>query len=170
MIDGLEGKFGGMAFRVPTSTVSVVDFTVILNKPADKDSIRKAMLKHANDSMKGILSVTDELLVAVPALVSAMAFLLLYKLVPHRPVRWRDAISGAVVACLLFEGAKQGFSVFYWLMNQVPIPGVVKALLYIGIVIANFLCALAGLTSTCVTMAPGTMPQRTAVSHSAVTA
>jgi amino acid transporter len=45
------------------------------------------------------------------------------------------------------EGAKQGFSVFYWLMNTIPIPGILKALLYIGIVIANFLCALAGLTS-----------------------
>jgi amino acid transporter len=45
------------------------------------------------------------------------------------------------------EGAKQGFTVFYWLMNQVPMPGIVKGLLYVGIVIANFLCALAGLTS-----------------------
>jgi amino acid transporter len=45
------------------------------------------------------------------------------------------------------DGAKQGFSVFYWLMNTVPMPGVIKALIYIGIVIANYLCALAGLTS-----------------------
>jgi len=65
VIDGLEGKFGGMAFRVPTSTVSVVDFTVILNKPATKESIREAMLKHANSAaMKGILGVTDEMLVS----------------------------------------------------------------------------------------------------------
>jgi glyceraldehyde 3-phosphate dehydrogenase (phosphorylating) len=65
VIDGLEGKFGGMAFRVPTSTVSVVDFTVILNKSATKESIREAMLKYANGSaMKGILSVTDEALVS----------------------------------------------------------------------------------------------------------
>ena len=45
------------------------------------------------------------------------------------------------------EGAKQGFSVFYWLMNAVPMPAFLKVLLYIGIVVANFLCALAGLTS-----------------------
>ncbi len=65
VIDGLEGKFGGMAFRVPTSTVSVVDFTVILNKPATKESIRAAMLKYANGpAMKGILGVTDEQLVS----------------------------------------------------------------------------------------------------------
>lgn len=65
VIDGLEGKFGGMAFRVPTATVSVVDFTVILNKPATKDSIREAMLKYAKSGpMKGILDVTDEMLVS----------------------------------------------------------------------------------------------------------
>ncbi len=45
------------------------------------------------------------------------------------------------------DGAKQGFSVFYWLMNTVPIPGVLKTLFYIAIVIANYLCALAGMTS-----------------------
>ncbi|MCI0683469.1 MAG: type I glyceraldehyde-3-phosphate dehydrogenase [Gemmataceae bacterium] len=65
VIDGLEGKFGGMAFRVPTTTVSVVDFTVILNKPATKESIREAMLKNAGSGpMKGILGVTDEPLVS----------------------------------------------------------------------------------------------------------
>src|SRR5262245_948107 len=65
VIDGLEGKFGGMAFRVPTTTVSVVDFTVILNKSATKESIREAMLKYANGgAMKGILGVTDEPLVS----------------------------------------------------------------------------------------------------------
>lgn len=65
VIDGLEGKFGGMAFRVPTTTVSVVDFTVILNKSATKESIREAMLKYANSGpMKGILGVTDEMLVS----------------------------------------------------------------------------------------------------------
>lgn len=64
VIDGLEGKFGGMAFRVPTATVSVVDFTVILEKPATKESIRAAMLKYAGSSMKGILDVSDEPLVS----------------------------------------------------------------------------------------------------------
>jgi glyceraldehyde 3-phosphate dehydrogenase len=53
-----------MAFRVPTPTVSVVDFTVILNKEASKDDIRAAMLEYASGSMKGILDVTDEQLVS----------------------------------------------------------------------------------------------------------
>ena len=52
------------------------------------------------------------LLNAVPSLVSAIAFLLLYKLLPHHPVRWLHAFVGALVASLLFEGAKQGFAVY----------------------------------------------------------
>lgn len=48
----------------------------------------------------------------VPSLVSAIAFLLLYKLVPHRPVRWAHAAIGAAVASLLFEGAKELFAVY----------------------------------------------------------
>lgn len=64
VIPELKGKFGGMAFRVPTTTVSVVDFTAILNKEAAKDDIRAAMLEYANGSMKGVLGVTDEALVS----------------------------------------------------------------------------------------------------------
>lgn len=64
VIPELKGKFGGMAFRVPTPTVSVVDFTAILNKEASIEDIRAAMLEYASGSMKGILDVTDEPLVS----------------------------------------------------------------------------------------------------------
>jgi glyceraldehyde 3-phosphate dehydrogenase len=64
VIPELKGKFGGMAFRVPTPTVSVVDFTAILNKEASKEEIRDAMLEYAQGPMKGILDVTDEPLVS----------------------------------------------------------------------------------------------------------
>jgi glyceraldehyde 3-phosphate dehydrogenase len=64
VIPELKGKFGGMAFRIPTPTVSVVDFTAILNKEASKEEIRAAMLEYAKGSMKGILDVTDEPLVS----------------------------------------------------------------------------------------------------------
>jgi glyceraldehyde 3-phosphate dehydrogenase (phosphorylating) len=64
VIPELKGKFGGMAFRVPTPTVSVIDFTANLNKEASKEQIREAMLEYANGAMKGILSVTDEPLVS----------------------------------------------------------------------------------------------------------
>jgi glyceraldehyde 3-phosphate dehydrogenase len=64
VIPELKGKFTGMAFRVPTPTVSVVDFTAILNKEATAEEIRAAMLEYASGSMKGILDVTDEPLVS----------------------------------------------------------------------------------------------------------
>jgi glyceraldehyde 3-phosphate dehydrogenase len=64
VIPELKGKFGGMAFRVPTATVSVVDFTAILNKEASKEQITAAMKEYADGQMKGILAVTDEPLVS----------------------------------------------------------------------------------------------------------
>jgi glyceraldehyde 3-phosphate dehydrogenase len=64
VIPELQGRFGGMAFRVPTATVSVIDFTATLDKEASKEDIRGAMLEAANGSMKGILSVTDDPLVS----------------------------------------------------------------------------------------------------------
>ena len=64
VIPELKGRFGGMAFRVPTPTVSVVDFTATLNKEATKEEIRDAMLEYAAGPMKDILGVTDEPLVS----------------------------------------------------------------------------------------------------------
>ena len=48
----------------------------------------------------------------------------------------------------LDDAAKQGYGVFGWLMNGSGMPSVLKGLLYIGIVIANYICGLAALTST----------------------
>jgi len=64
VIPELKGRFGGMAFRVPTPTVSVIDFTAILGKEPNKEEIRSGMLEYANGEMKGILAVTDEPLVS----------------------------------------------------------------------------------------------------------
>lgn len=64
VIPELKGKFTGMAFRVPTPTVSVVDFTAVLNKEATADEIRTAMVEYARGPMEGILEVTDEALVS----------------------------------------------------------------------------------------------------------
>mgnify|MGYP003694131827 CR=1 FL=1 len=70
-----------------------------------------------------------------------------------RSVFW-SLVFGYVMICsfvlampTLRKAPSRAAAVFYWLMNAVPIPASLKALLYIGIVIANFLCALAGLTS-----------------------
>src|SRR5438067_8249378 len=54
VIPELKGKFTGMAFRVPVSTVSIVDFTALLDRDVTKDEINQAMREHAADSMRGI--------------------------------------------------------------------------------------------------------------------
>jgi len=60
----LNGKLTGMAFRVPTSDVSVVDLTVELDKDASYDDICKAMKKASEGEMKGTLNYTDEMVVS----------------------------------------------------------------------------------------------------------
>ncbi len=64
VIPELKGKFTGMAFRVPTRTVSVVDFTALLNRDASVDEINAAMKEYADGPMKGILQYSDEQLVS----------------------------------------------------------------------------------------------------------
>ncbi len=60
----LNGKLTGMAFRVPTSDVSVVDLTVELEKDASYDDICAAMKEASEGSMKGTLGYTDEKVVS----------------------------------------------------------------------------------------------------------
>lgn len=55
----IKGKLTGMAFRVPTLDVSVVDLTVRLSKPTDYEAICLAMKKAAQGPMKGILAYCD---------------------------------------------------------------------------------------------------------------
>jgi len=64
VIPALQGKFTGMAFRVPTSTVSVVDFTALLNRNTTVEEINAAMKEYADGAMKGILQYTEEPLVS----------------------------------------------------------------------------------------------------------
>ncbi len=60
----LNGKLTGMAFRVPTSDVSVVDLTAELENPAAYDEICAAMKEASEGSMKGTLGYTDEKVVS----------------------------------------------------------------------------------------------------------
>ncbi len=64
VIPELNKKLTGMAFRVPTSDVSVVDLTVELNKPAKYTEICAAMKAASQGAMKGVLGYTDEKVVA----------------------------------------------------------------------------------------------------------
>merc|ERR1712125_265919 len=56
----VNGKLTGMAFRVPTPDVSVVDLTVCLEKPAKYEEIVAAVKEYAAGDMKGVLDWTDE--------------------------------------------------------------------------------------------------------------
>jgi glyceraldehyde 3-phosphate dehydrogenase len=65
VIPDLKGKFDGYALRVPTSTVSVVDFTAQIEVPATTDELRQAFRDAANGPLKGILAAVDEPLVSI---------------------------------------------------------------------------------------------------------
>ena len=64
VIPELKGKFTGMAFRVPTPTVSVVDFTALLGRDVEIAEINAAVKEYADGPMKGILRYTEEELVS----------------------------------------------------------------------------------------------------------
>lgn len=60
VIPELNGKLTGMAFRVPTPNVSVVDLTCRLEKGATAEEIKETMKKASENELKGILGYTDE--------------------------------------------------------------------------------------------------------------
>ena len=64
VIPALNKKLTGMAFRVPTSDVSVVDLTVVLEKEASYEDIKKAVKEASEGPLKGILGYTEEKVVA----------------------------------------------------------------------------------------------------------
>jgi glyceraldehyde 3-phosphate dehydrogenase len=64
VIPELNGKLTGMAFRVPTSDVSVVDLTVVLKKEASYKEICDAMKAASEGALKGILGYTEESVVS----------------------------------------------------------------------------------------------------------
>jgi glyceraldehyde 3-phosphate dehydrogenase len=64
VIPELNGKLTGMAFRVPTPDVSVVDLTVNLAKPASYDAIKAAMKAASEGPMAGILGYTEDAVVS----------------------------------------------------------------------------------------------------------
>lgn len=65
VIPDLAGKFDGYALRVPTPTVSVVDFTAELEVAASTEDLHQAFRDAANGPMKGILKAVDEPLVSM---------------------------------------------------------------------------------------------------------
>ncbi|GAP14241.1 glyceraldehyde-3-phosphate dehydrogenase, type I [Longilinea arvoryzae] len=58
VIPELKGKFDGYSLRVPTPTVSIVDFTATIEKATTKDELNAAFLEASKGALKGILGVT----------------------------------------------------------------------------------------------------------------
>jgi len=65
VIPDLKGKFDGFSLRVPTPTVSVVDFTAALERPASVEELNEAFRTAAAGPMEGILGVSDDPLVSM---------------------------------------------------------------------------------------------------------
>jgi len=64
VLPALNGKLTGMAFRIPTSDVSVVDLTVVLDKPATQEDINAAMKAASEGELKGVLGYTEDAVVS----------------------------------------------------------------------------------------------------------
>src|SRR5258705_13579673 len=64
VIPDLKGKFDGFSLRVPTPTVSVVDFTADFSRPTSVEEVNAAFRTAAGGPLKGILGVSDEPLVS----------------------------------------------------------------------------------------------------------
>ena len=64
VIPSLEGKLTGMAFRVPTANVSVVDLTVKVVKSTSYEEVKNVMKAASENELKGILGYTDEAVVS----------------------------------------------------------------------------------------------------------
>ncbi len=64
-IPALEGRFHGIAMRVPTPTVSIIDMVAVLSKETTEEEINSAFREAAEGKMKGILGICEEPLVSV---------------------------------------------------------------------------------------------------------
>ena len=65
VIPELKGRLDGMAFRVPTPTVSVFDFVAIVEKPTSVEEVNEAFRDASSEALRGILGYCDEPLVSI---------------------------------------------------------------------------------------------------------
>jgi len=61
----LKGRLDGLAIRVPTANVSIVDLVAELNQSASEEQVNDALKKAAAGALKGILCCTNEQLVSI---------------------------------------------------------------------------------------------------------
>jgi len=119
VIPNLNGKLTGMAFRVPTSDVSVVDLVVRLEKSASYDQIKEAIKEASEGALKGILAYTQDQVVSTDfvgdphsSIFDAKAGIALnenfVKLVAWYDNEW--GYSKRVVDLIVFAAKKDGFA------------------------------------------------------------
>jgi glyceraldehyde 3-phosphate dehydrogenase len=65
VLPNLLGKLDGLALRVPTPTVSIVDLVVEVSTPTSIEAVNQAFIKASQNELKGILGVTSEPLVSI---------------------------------------------------------------------------------------------------------
>ena len=65
VIPGLKGRFDGFALRVPTATVSIIDFVAVTTRPVTAESANAALVAASEGPMRGLLGVTSEELVSM---------------------------------------------------------------------------------------------------------
>ncbi len=102
VIPELEGKVDGMAVRVPTPTVSLVDFVAVVEKETTKEEVIAAFEEAANGSMNGILGVSHEPLVSMD-----------YKADPRSSIVDADAcaVDGDLIKVITWYDNEWGYSV-----------------------------------------------------------
>jgi glyceraldehyde 3-phosphate dehydrogenase len=102
VLPALKGKMDGIAIRVPTPNVSLVDLVVELDKPATKEEVNEAFKKAAAGPMKGILQYSEEPLVSSD-----------FKGNPHSSIvdAPLTAVHGTMVKVLAWYDNEWGYSV-----------------------------------------------------------
>jgi glyceraldehyde 3-phosphate dehydrogenase len=115
VIPALNGKLTGMAVRVPTADVSMVDLTVRLEKPASADAMKAALKKASEGAMKGVLGYTEDAVVsqdfvhdARSSIVDASAGIALNDHF-HKVISWYDnewGYSNRLVDLALYTNSK----------------------------------------------------------------
>ena len=96
VVPELAGRFDGYSLRVPTPTVSVVDFVALLQKKTDTKALRAVLRKAARTSLKGIMACEDEGLVSLDfrgdphSAIIDMAFTQVLKGNMAKVVAWYD--------------------------------------------------------------------------------
>jgi glyceraldehyde 3-phosphate dehydrogenase len=65
VIPGLKGRFDGFALRVPTATVSIIDFVAVTSRPVTAESANEALVAASEGPMRGLLGFTTEELVSM---------------------------------------------------------------------------------------------------------